>query len=143
MINRIIQFEDSDLAEINTLLSQLSLNIPPLDNKILTEKLSNSQFFLFSIKENECGGLIAIASFSINNILSCKKGFIEDVIVRTDHRGQGIGKLLIQHIIDLAISLKINKIELTSRPERLEANLMYQNLGFVKRDTNFYQLKIS
>ena len=141
MIDRVLHCDEKELGEINSLLSQLSKDITPLDSNFLVEKLSNPSFYLLSVKEeNE---IIAMASLSISDILSCKKAFIEDVVVHQDHRGKGFGKDLIKYIIELATSLNIDKVELTSRPERMEANLLYQKLGFQKRDTNYYQLKIS
>jgi ribosomal protein S18 acetylase RimI-like enzyme len=33
-------------------------------------------------------------------------------------------------------------IDLTSRPERIAANILYQKLGFIRRETNAYRYKM-
>ena len=59
------------------------------------------------------------------------------------YRGQGIGRTLLQRIIDFAGS-KLSPIDLhlTSMPSRVEANALYQALGFEQRDTNVYKMSL-
>ncbi len=63
---------------------------------------------------------------------------IHDVIVDENHRGKQHGRAMsiaeeiMRHLIDEARFLNIGYIELTSRPERIAANLLYQKLGFTK-----------
>lgn len=48
-----------------------------------------------------------------------------------------------EHIIDFARrELAPIDLQLTSRPERVAANEMYRRLGFVRRETNAYRMKI-
>jgi ribosomal protein S18 acetylase RimI-like enzyme len=64
---------------------------------------------------------------------------IEDVVVETVARGQGIGRILVQAAITLATELGARHIDLTSRPSRVAANRLYHSLGFTVRDTNLYR----
>ena len=64
-------------------------------------------------------------------------------MVTAEYRGQGLGRALMQRIIDFAGS-KLSPIDLhlTSSPWREEANALYLDLGFEKRDTNVYKLSL-
>ena len=64
-------------------------------------------------------------------------------MVAQTHRGQGLGRKLLEAIIDYAGNeLGDVDLHLTSRPQRVAANALYQSLGFERRETNFYRLKI-
>ncbi len=67
---------------------------------------------------------------------------IDDVVVLGKYQGQGVGKSLMQFVIELARSQGISKLRLTSKPERKAANQLYQTLGFVKKETNSYRLDV-
>ena len=68
---------------------------------------------------------------------------MEDVVVGSGFRGQGIGRALIEEIIGLARrDLAPLDLHLTSRPERVAVNEMYKKLGFEMRGTNVYMLRV-
>jgi ribosomal protein S18 acetylase RimI-like enzyme len=67
------------------------------------------------------------------------KVWIEDVVV-DGAVGTGLGKDVTFFAIDYVAQKHINTINLTSSPERIAANKLYQKLGFVKRETNVYRL---
>ncbi len=50
--------------------------------------------------------------------------------VRKDCQGQGIGKMLLQHLIDLAIDHKAEVLLLEVRPSNVTAVHLYQKYGF-------------
>ena len=67
----------------------------------------------------------------------------DEIVVLPSYRGQGIGRTLLQRIIDFAKNkLAPIDLRLTSNPTRTEANAMYQSLGFEKRDTNVYKMSL-
>jgi ribosomal protein S18 acetylase RimI-like enzyme len=51
----------------------------------------------------------------------------------------GIGKELNLAALELAKKAGAKTVELTSRPSREQANQLYKNIGFVKRETNVYR----
>jgi len=69
--------------------------------------------------------------------------YIEDMMVDESYRGQGLGTKLGEALIKAAKKRKVTTIELSARPERVAANALYQKLGFEKKDTNVYRLKLS
>ena len=95
------------------------------------------------IAENDEKRIVGCATLCVYESPTGRKASVEDVVVSSAYRGQGIGRALLQRIIDFAGSkLAPIDLHLTSRPEREEANALYQSLGFEKRDTNVYKLSL-
>ncbi|KAI9496942.1 acyl-CoA N-acyltransferase [Zychaea mexicana] len=68
---------------------------------------------------------------------------IEDVVVSTRWRRQGIATLLLKEAIQRAThEFHARTIDLTSRPVRDAANNLYRKLGFVQRETNVYRYEL-
>ena len=64
-------------------------------------------------------------------------------MVSSAYRGQGIGRTLLRRMIDFAgTKLAPIDLHLTSMPTRVEANALYQALGFEQRETNVYRMEI-
>lgn len=70
------------------------------------------------------------------------KGRIEDIIIHKDHRGQGLGKKLVEELISIAKNKNIRNIHLTSNPSREAARNLYKTLGFEQYDTGVFVLDI-
>ena len=69
-------------------------------------------------------------------------GFVEAVVVTAECRGQHLGRRLMERLIDDARQFGVQELHLTSRPQRVAANGLYRALGFERKETNVYQLKI-
>ena len=127
------------LEVINSLLTVLSENTLSLSYDDLLEIINTKNTYLFIA---ECDNVIAgMLTLVVYRIPSGAKAWIEDVVVFNAFQGKGIGRLLTEHAINHAKSLNIKKIDLTSSPERIAANILYQKLGFVKRESNYYRLR--
>ncbi len=87
--------------------------------------------------------IVGMAMLCITVRIGRRTGQIEDVVVDSGYRGRGVGKKLMQKLIDLAREKKLKAVYLTSRPARVAANALYQKLGFEKKDTNAYCLKLN
>ena len=59
------------------------------------------------------------------------------LVVRPDHRGQGVGRLLVQAAERHAADWGCRTLELTSRDERLAAHRFYRGLGFESGSRKF------
>lgn len=91
------------------------------------------------VEEGECllavdlghnGHIVGIARLVVMRESAGRYGMIHDIVVDESHRGQGIGKALTLRAIEMARQLHLRCVELTSKPARTTANLMYQSLGF-------------
>ena len=95
------------------------------------------------VAEDDAKRIVGCATLCVFESPTGRKASIEDVVVLSTYRGQGIGRTLMQRIIDFAGS-KLSPIDLrlTSKPSRVEANALYQALGFKQRETNVYQMSL-
>jgi ribosomal protein S18 acetylase RimI-like enzyme len=69
--------------------------------------------------------------------------WIDDVVVDEAARGRGAGERLVREALRLADARGASSVALTSRPERVAANRLYQRLGFERRETNVYRHAIA
>ena len=95
------------------------------------------------IAEDDAKRIVGCATLCVYESPTGRKASVEDVVVSEAFRGQGIGRTLLQRIIDFAGSkLAPIDLHLTSSPWREEANALYQALGFEKRETNVYGMRL-
>jgi len=128
------------LKAIQKLIPQLDPDCKIPSKEYLEEIIQNDNSFIF-LAEDET--IIGTLTLIINHMPGGQKAWIEDVVVDEKARGAGVGRKLIEAAILFSKKKGITKIDLTSRPERLAANNLYQKLGFVKRKTNVYRLDIN
>ena len=79
----------------------------------------------------EKGNVLGYASIHYIKKITRKSGIIEDVVVKENQRGKGIGKLLVNNLIEKAKKNNCDKIILSSTEKNLK---FYQKLGFQKNE---------
>src|ERR1700722_9475635 len=85
------------------------------------------------------GNIVGMALLLILTTLARTTGYVEEVVVDQAARGHHVATALMTALLDLAISKRIEFVELTSRPSRTIANGLYQSIGFKLRATNCYR----
>jgi len=131
---------DRVLKAFTSLIPQLSSSCALPTKETLEEIVNSNHTVLFVAEEdNEILGTLTLV---FNLIPTGRKVWIEDVVVHSSARGKGVGEKLVQYAIDYTANKNIDKINLTSSPERVAANKLYQKLGFEARTTNVYRLTI-
>jgi ribosomal protein S18 acetylase RimI-like enzyme len=125
------------VAAFQRLLPQLSRSAQPLDEQRLTE-IVNSPATTVLVARSASGlvGTLTLVTFRIPTGLRAR---IEDVVVDEAARGHGIGAALTRAALDIARSRGARTVDLTSRPERVAANGLYQRLGFQLRNSQVYR----
>ena len=101
-------------------------------NNFLDKKPNNIHIFVIhdNIKNKICGsGTLVIESKIIHNF--GKVGHIEDIVVDESYRGCGLGKLIVDYLINYAKFLECYKVLLMCADKNLE---FYKKLGFNKKD---------
>lgn len=138
IFQEIKEFQSSYLADVNLLLAQLSSSHPVISQHELQNILSspNSHLYVVLLEER----IIGMATLCTYLCPTGRKAWIEDVVVDSAFRGKGLGKLLVNNIMDVVNQQGNTTLMLTSRPSRTEANHLYQSLGFEKRETNVYKM---
>jgi ribosomal protein S18 acetylase RimI-like enzyme len=130
-----------DLLEgLNTLLPQLSSTAPPLTMVDVHAMVDSDAVTLFVARDN--GVVVGTLTLVVFSIPTGLRAWIEDVIVDEDARGIGVGEALTAAAIDEARERGARSLDLTSRSSREAANVLYQKLGFERRDTNVYRLSL-
>ena len=79
----------------------------------------------------EEGNVLGYASIHYLKKITRKSGIIEDVVVKENQRGKGIGKLLVKNLIEKAKKNNCDKIILSSSEKNLK---FYEKLGFQKNE---------
>jgi len=140
-ISEIKKFEPIVFDAVNRLLPQLDPDAEPLTEeklKLIIES-DSSHLFIAKAEDNRIAGMLTAAIYIIP---TGTKFWIEDVIVDESFRGKGIGKDLMIHAIEFAKSVGAKSVDLTSRPFRIAANKLYQDMGFELRETNVYRYSL-
>lgn len=140
-IHRIQDFNENNFIVIQKLLLQLStdLQLPTKEDFKKMLKSENTHLFIAELENSEIVGMISIGTYDIP---SGKRIWIEDVVVDCSHRGKRYGEQLTLFAVNFCKSLGGTDVRLTSRPERVAANELYQKLGFVKYETNVYKYNL-
>ncbi len=146
-----LKFVTMNIYKLNTVTDQVVTafkNLIPqlapdciLPTKMDLEAIVNSDAsLLFMAEEND--EILGTLTLVFNKIPTGNKIWIEDVVVDKSARGKGVGIKLLEFSIAYAKSQGIRNINLTSSPDRVAANKLYQKLGFKQRETNVYRLTI-
>lgn len=86
--------------------------------------------------------LIGIAMMANYKVVSGHKGMIEDVVVSQDHRGKGMGRALMELLLECAKERKLNDVLLFSGHHRTAAIALYKSLGFTLKNSGLYVKKM-
>ena len=123
----ICDFKEKDFNNIkNLLLEGFSKNF---DKNLNLFFIKNQNSFGFLAKNNT--DTIGYASVHIIDKINRRSCLIEDVVVKKNQRGKGVGKKLIMHIINFSKSKSCDKIILNSSESNI---LFYEKLGFVQNE---------
>ncbi|GJJ77688.1 hypothetical protein EMPS_10047 [Entomortierella parvispora] len=140
---------------LDTLFPQLSSSAkagPSLAR--ITECLSNPETFTLFIATEVTPSSTSSSSgygFQISRIVGCltlitlkllmnSRAHIEDLVVLNDCRGLGLGRALMQRALNEAVQVHHCKmVDLTSKPDRIQARTLYESLGFQLRDTGAFR----
>lgn len=139
MIEELTSYSSQDLRGIDILMHELSFK-SFCSESLLKNALNDSNVHIFVIRED--GHIIATGTLCVKHTLEFAIADIESVVVSSKYRGRGYGKELMDAMIDMAKSLNVHHIQLTSNPKRVAANQLYQDIGFERYDTNCYKMMI-
>jgi ribosomal protein S18 acetylase RimI-like enzyme len=123
------------LEAVHRLLPQLTEARTPPTLEQLSETVAGQTLL---VARDDDGAIVGTATFVVYRVSSGLKGRLEDVIVDSSVRGQGVGEALTREAMRRANEAQVLMLELTSMPYRESANRLYKRLGFVRKPTNVY-----
>jgi ribosomal protein S18 acetylase RimI-like enzyme len=129
---------DEVVDALARLVPQLS-SAPPPDAATLAEIMRSGSTMFIARVDGRIVGSLTLVMYRIPTGL---KAWIEDVVVDDTARGHGVGESLNRAALDEARRRGAKSVSLTSRPSREAANRLYQRLGFVQRETNYYRYEL-
>ena len=124
---KIRQLQPSDVKQvINLWTSAFSRNFNNTLNPDYINDPSSTTMVAY-----EGNTIIGVASIHIIYKLSRTLGLIEDVAVNKDHRGKGIGKSLVEKLIEISKQKNCDKIVLNTSQKNSK---FYEKIGFEKNE---------
>lgn len=130
---------DKDLAQVYNLVCELeekTLDNDGFQTAYQHNLADENSALLCAVEENEVVGFLLIAvRYMLHH--ADKVATIEELVVRENLRGQGIGNQLLNRSIEIAREKGCDTIELTSNLWREAAHRFYLRNGFEKRSYKF------
>ncbi len=114
----------------------------PLDKRQqlrLVDGLANhpSSFVLFALYQQQIVGLatcfINFSTFKVKPYIN-----LHDIVINQQYRGKGLGRLLLEELINISEQRKYCKISLEVREDNKVAQNLYRSLGFKECSPNMY-----
>lgn len=140
-IAELTSLSDSQVADLLALMHELDPSIPVMAEMVCTAASAPGTHLFAAVGED--GHIAGCASLCVFESPTGRKASVEDVVVASGFRGQGVGRALMEHLIDFAQrTLAPVDLHLTSRPSRVAANELYRALGFQRRETNAYRMRV-
>ena len=139
MIKELSILSETQVEDVLSLMKELTDEVVVTREMLLDTVNSPSSIFFAAL--DETGHIVGCATLGVYDSPTGRKAGVEDVVVSSARRGQGLGRKLMEHVIVYARQeLGGVELHLTSRPHRVAANELYQKLGFRRKETNVYVL---
>lgn len=139
MVEELRTYTPQDLLDLDALMHELSAS-SFCNEELLKNALNDPNVHVYVIRDG--GHIVATGTLCIKHTLEFAIADIESVVVSSSCRGKGFGRELMSAMIDAAKGFQAHHIQLTSNPARVAANRLYQELGFVKYETNCYKMSL-
>ena len=138
-IEKVFEITDEIFDAIHKLIPHLTSNKSlPTREEIVSLIQSDSSTLWMARYPDQNGEVVGILTLAIYRVPTGLRSIVEDVVVDPDFRRLGIARALLQTAINFAREAGANGVALTSNPKREAANLLYQSMGFERRETNSY-----
>lgn len=139
-IELILKATPEIVEPIGRLLGQLTSAGVEFDMEALRRITASESSHLFLLRTSEVAGMLTLGTYYSP---TGRKVWVEDVVVDSKYRGQGLGRALIAHAIEFCRKRYAPcNLMLTSNPARIAANELYRSSGFEPKQTNVYRMMI-
>ncbi|EJW93040.1 acetyltransferase, GNAT family [gut metagenome] len=140
VLKELTVYTQKQFMELGVLMKQLSDRVT-LTEESLKAVVDDPNCRLYVLCDGE-ERIVGCATLCVFHSPTGRKASVEDVVVSEDLRGWHLGRRLMEHLLAEARTLAPIELHLTSKPTRVAANALYQSLGFVRKETNAYTLRL-
>jgi len=133
----IFDFYTNEIDEVSSLIKEafnVVVNSSDLD-------LQDNQNILLLKDDNKVVGL-ALITLKSDPFKNIKTYYIDYLCVKESYRHKSLGRKIFEKILQIAKDNNINRIELTSRKERIAARKIYLDYGMTIKDTDLFVLEL-
>lgn len=146
-------FRDATLQDIATMLvlshagDARGADTPPLDPATLNDPRYRAAFdeivgdprqrLVVAERDGEVVGTLQITIVPGLPRFGMRRGLLENVHVRADQRGNGVGTAMVNWAIEQCRAAGCGMVQLTSNKRRLDAHRFYGRLGFEQTHEGF------
>ena len=136
-----------DLEQLSILFAQYRVFYnqpfePDAAKLFLEERLTRDESIVFIATENEQQVAFTQLYPSFSSVGMKKIWILNDLFVSADHRQKGIARSLINHVIEYSKTTGRKKVALSTAYDNINAQRIYENLGFVREDFYNYELMV-
>ena len=143
VIEKVDVLTDEILGAVQRLVLLLGSHKPiPTRDDLSLLLDSGTSILLIARLDGSDSPIVGMLTISLYRVPTGGRSIVEDLVVDVDFRNKGIAKALVSSAIEIARGAGANGVSLTSNPRRAEANQLYLRMGFKKRETNAYFLRI-
>lgn len=148
-----LTYRDATPADIKTILTlshagdARGKDTPPLDPATLDDPRYRAAFdvidadprqrLIVAERNGEVVGTLQISTVPGLNQFGMTRGLLENVHIRADQRGTGLGTEMVRWAIEVCRQSGCGMVQLTSNKVRLDAHRFYEKLGFAKSHEGF------
>ncbi|KLU59850.1 aminoalkylphosphonic acid N-acetyltransferase [Peptococcaceae bacterium CEB3] len=137
------QARHEDLKDILELYAQLDLTgkevLAPAEAESIWGKMERYPDYKLYVADRG-GQIVGVFALAIMDNLAHAgrpSGLLEDVVVSEEHRGKGIGRLIMNYAVGYCQRQGCYKVALSSNLAREGAHVFYERLGFKKHGYSF------
>jgi len=105
----------------------------------LFERFNHAESVIFIARNQSNGLAVGFAQLypTFSSISMQRSWVLNDLYVREECRKEGVGELLLKHVKEFAVLTKAKGIALSTAPDNVKAQSLYEKEGYVK-DNEFY-----
>ena len=140
-VTELVSLTERQMEDMKEVLGELSQKLHVTSGMLVRVVEANGSHVFALLDDDE--RIIGTATLCVSELPTGRTANVEAVVVKKEVRGQGLGKMMMEHVIDYARrEFPGIAIHLTSNPNRVAANKLYKRLGFEKIETNVYKLEV-
>lgn len=134
---------EEDLSYILELYKQPDMDngkaLPLEHARVIFDRIKSYPNYIVYVAESNGEMVGTFALMIIDNLahMGAPSALVEDVVVKENLQGRGIGKQMIMFVMDYCKSIGCYKIALSSSLKRENAHRFYESLGFKKHGYSY------